>query len=182
MKTKSSKALSITPASLRLLIREEIERLKTYESFQSELIVKGQFNNIYQDPKHHDRVIKTGVDAIEHGKIFKKYPEYCPIVYEIHEDSDPAENYIVIEKLETGKATADFDNLINKDRGYVHNWGFNTFKNEKQYQEVKSRLTTEEGRAMFDRIRKIVLTIGMKDIHARNFGYDKKRNLKALDI
>lgn len=27
MKTKSSKALSITPASLRLLIREEIERL-----------------------------------------------------------------------------------------------------------------------------------------------------------
>jgi len=156
-----------------------MKHIKTYESFTGELLVKSQSHSIYKDPKHQDRVIKIGNEAVNHGEIFKKHPEYCPVVYEIHAGDNP---YIVIEKLETDKATRDFDELINKDRGYVHNWGYNTFKNTKNFQEVKDRLTTEEGKRMFNRIREIVLAIGMKDIHARNFGYDKKGNLKALDL
>ena len=157
-------------------------KVKIYESFHGELITKSQYHSVYQDSKNRDRVIKTGDAAIEHGKLFQKFPKYCPIVYEIHEDAIPTENYIVIEKLETEKAARDFEKLINQDRGYIHNWGYNTFKNNKSYEEVKDRLTTDKGRKMLDRVRDIVLAIGMKDIHARNFGYDKRGNLKALDI
>lgn len=161
--------------------------VKTFESFLNEtnfgtLIKKSQFHSIYQDPKNRDRVIKVGQEAVLHGKIFKENPEYCPIVYEIHEDENPLESYIIIEKLNTEKAIADYDNLINAEIGYVHNWGYKTFKNTKSFNDVRSRITTKEGQDMFDRVRDIVLAIEMKDIHARNFGYDKNMKLKALDI
>jgi hypothetical protein len=152
---------------------------QTFESFIGKLVKQSQSHSVYQDPKHQDRLIKTGKDVLEHANVFKQNSEYCPIVYEVYEGDEP---YIVIEKLETDKAIIDYERLINKDRGYVHNWGYNTFKNNKSFQTVKDTLTTEEGKQMFDRIREIVLAIGMKDIHARNFGYDKKGKLKAHDL
>ena len=165
-----------------------MKHVKLYEEFQlaessdlfRHLINKSQSHSIYQDPAHRDRVIKTGKNVLEHAKAFKENPELCPTVYEVHEEADPP--YIVIEKLETEKAASDFDRLINRDRGYVHNWGHSTFKNSKSFQAVRDSLTTEEGRSMLDRVREIVLATGMKDIHSRNFGYDKKGRLKALDL
>lgn len=142
------------------------------------MVAKGSFNQIYPVITDPNKVIKIGPQAIEHGKIFKSNPEYCPIVYKIVESPNP---YIVIEKLETKKAIKDYEILIDKDRGYIHNWGLNTFKKEKSYQSLRD-LLSEEGKIFLDRVRSIVLAIDMKDIHSRNFGYDKTGKLKALDI
>jgi hypothetical protein len=145
---------------------------------QKDMLAKGSYNQIYPVITDPNKVIKTGTQAIEHGKVFKSNPEYCPIVYKIVEKPNP---YIVIEKLETEKAIKDYERLIDKDRGYIHNWGLNTFKKEKNYQSLRD-LLTGEGKIFLDKVREIVLAIDMKDIHSRNFGYDKSGKLKALDI
>ena len=156
-----------------------------YEDFVNEMnivnkdmLAKGSYNQIYPLVTDPNKVIKIGTQAIEHGKIFKANPEYCPIVYKIVENPNP---YIVIEKLETENARKDYERLIDKDRGYIHNWGLNTFKREKDYQSLREMLS-DEGKKFLDRVREIVLAIQMKDIHSRNFGYDKSKKLKALDL
>ena len=145
---------------------------------KKDMLAKGSYNQIYPVITDHNKVIKTGIQAIEHGKVFKSNPEYCPIVYKMVEKPNP---YIVIERLETENARQDYERLIDKDRGYIHNWGLNTFKREKDYQSLREMLT-EEGKEFLDRVREIVLAINMKDVHSRNFGYDKSKKLKALDI
>ena len=51
--------------------------VKTYESFHGELITKSQYHSVYQDSKNRDRVIKAGDAAIEHGKLFQKFPGWA---------------------------------------------------------------------------------------------------------
>lgn len=141
---------------------------------------KGSFKEVFDLKNDKDLILKTGPGTIEEAKIFKKNPEYSPKVFEINEDSDP--KYAVFEKLDVESARKDFEEFINRDRGYVHNWGVNIFKNNKKYKEVYDKLTTKKGRDMFERVRDIVIALDMKDIHSRNFGYDKDGNLKAIDI
>jgi len=137
---------------------------------------KGSFKQVYDLKNYKNRIVKTGNGAVTEARIFKKNPEYSPKVYEINED------YVVLEKLDVDKATQDFEKLINKDRGYIHNWGLKTFSNPKEYKNLLDKITTDAGRDMLDRVKNIVLTLNMKDIHSRNFGYDKIGNLKAIDI
>lgn len=162
-----------------------MKNIPTFEDFvnemnitQKDMLANGSYNQIYPVIKDPNKVIKIGIQAIEHGKIFKSNPDYCPIVYKMVEKPNP---YIVIEKLETKSAIQDYERLIDKDRGYIHNWGLKTFKKEKDYQSLREMLT-EEGKKFLDRVREIVLAINMKDIHSRNFGYDKSKKLKALDV
>lgn len=126
-----------------------------------------------------DTVTKKGVDAIAEAKIFNKNPDYSARIIKINNDIHSP--YAIMEKLNTVNAQHDFQEFIDKDRGYIHNWGFNTFSNDKSYNKLKDLLTTEKGKNLLDRVREIVLALKMNDIHSRNFGYDKNGNLKAID-
>ncbi len=168
-----------------------MKNIKNYNSFcklnelniiHKEPYGKGSFNRIFDLKSDTNKIIKIGKDAIEHGILFQKFPDFFPIVYKISPPSGKKNGYIILEKLDDKKAKNDFNEFINKDRGYIHNWGINTFINDNEYNELKERITTNFGKNMLNRIREIVIHINMKDIHSGNFGYDKNGILKALDI
>ena len=137
---------------------------------------KGSYNTVYPFLLDDDKVIKIGKDAVEHAKIFLEFPQYCPKVFKL------SDNYVILEKLNTEKATYDIEEFIDKDRGYIHNWGLNIFVNDIKFNNLLNLITTEYGKKLLLRIREIVININMTDIHSRNFGYDKYNILKALDI
>jgi len=139
---------------------------------------KGSYSKVFINKNDDNQIIKIGKDVIKQALLFKEHPDCCPFVYEINEE----ESFVVLERLNDETSQKDFDEYINKERGYIHNWGYNTFKNDKSYLDLKSKLTTKKGLEMLERVRYIILTIHMEDIHSRNFGYDKNGILKALDI
>lgn len=145
-------------------------------------ISSGSSSVVYSVVGDADKVFKVGGDVSDQVDVFSKNPSYCPKVYVSgvhHEFNKP---YAVLEKLDVESAQKDFDSMINKDRGYVPDWGRKVFVSDKRFHDVRSLLTSDAGRDMLDRVRLIVLATGMKDIHSRNFGYDKNRNLKAIDL
>jgi hypothetical protein len=149
------------------------------ENYDSEYFFnKGSYKEVFSVKNHPDKLIKKGKGVIEEAKLFKKYPNVSPKIYKI----DYENNLVVVEKLDTISAQKDFDELINKDRGYIHNWGYIIFKDEKEYNSLRNKLTSIKGKVLLDRVREIVLTLNMKDIHSRNFGYDNNGLLKAIDI
>lgn len=139
---------------------------------------KGSYKRVFNVKNNPDKLIKCGKGVIEEGELFLKFPDFSPKVYHIDYENE----YIVVEKLDVNKSIVNFDRLINKDRGYIHDWGYITFKNDKKFDYLLSKITTDEGRSMLYRIRDIVLNLKMTDIHSRNFGYDKNDILKAIDI
>jgi hypothetical protein len=151
--------------------------IKTFESFQADLIARGEYNKVYQDAKNSDKVIKQGPDVIKHATMFNKFPEYFPIVYEVHKDKNPLNSYITIEKLDTASAQRDIYSIMNK----AANWNYQLWINDNMYNELSNLLDKNE-KAVFVRMREIIRATKMKDVHAGNFGYDKKGKLKALDL
>ena len=142
------------------------------------LFGKGSYKFVYNVKNNPDKVIKYGKGVIEEGELFLKYPKFSPKVYHIDYENE----FIVVEKLNANKAIIDFEILINKDRGYIHDWGYIIFKDDKKFDILLNKITTDEGKIMLYRVRDIVLNLKMADIHSRNFGYDKNGVLKAIDI
>jgi hypothetical protein len=151
--------------------------LDTLDFIRPSLIASGEYNKVYQDAKSSDKIIKQGPDAIKHAMIFNKFPEYFPIVYRVNRDKNPLNSYIIIEKLDTVSAQRDIYNIMNK----AINWNYHLWTNDNAFNELSNLLDTNE-KAVFARMREIIKATKMKDIHAGNFGYDKKGILKALDI
>ena len=155
--------------------------VKTFEDFQhsGELIGKGEQHEVFLDVMSKDRVVKMGPSVIEHAKVFKKFPKYCPVVYETHVNKkNPLENYIVIEKLDTDKAKKDIYSVYNQ----LSNFSDELWHNKDIFNKELSSLKSQKDRDTFARMAEIILAIDMQDIHAENFGYDKNGKLKALDL
>lgn len=141
---------------------------------------KGSFKKVYADKTHKDRVIKTGVGIIDEAKKFQQHQKVSPKVYDF--GVEDGVEYSIVEKLDAEKAKTDFENFIDKDRGYVHNWGYKVFSSTKLYNQVRESLTTEKGKNMLDKARDIVLETKSDDVSAGNFAYDKQGNLKIIDL
>jgi hypothetical protein len=142
-------------------------------------ISHGRSHKIFENPSCEDTVIKMGDEVLKHARVFKNNEDFCPIVYKIVDCGNVNENHIIIEKLYCDKSKEDLNNVF-KVVSY-HEMIWDDFFVLQRYTVLKERIN-KNYLLLFERMREIVLAIEMKDIHARNFGYDKNGKLKALDL
>lgn len=145
---------------------------------------------------------KYNEDELYQFQEMKKYPQYFPIIYKI------TPNYILLEKLDNKKAKNQYLailNIIKKDITYANTITFKDLLHE--FREVGDVTKMGEGylkvhrhiRQYFRDTNDYSLLIPYNgfmnlvknitdlklfdiDINAGNFGYDKKGNLKMLDV
>jgi|688.fasta_scaffold1061057_1 hypothetical protein len=167
---------------------QSITSVKEFLDSLGEPIGKGIHHKVYNNPNNNFSVIKTGTRVLEHGEIFKKFPEYCPKVYDIVNCGSVNENYIVIEKLDINSFMLQIIDVyigikVILEKESINNVYIRNFINQYKYSDkyvyvrpVIKRIST------LNRIHEIVINTGMRDVQSRNFGYTKEGKLKALDI
>lgn len=145
----------------------------------------GSHNTVYLNDDNTDTVIKFGPQYIYHASIFKKFPQYFPIVYEINKK----EEYLILEKLDVDTADDDIESMY-ADPGYLmiaksgnkFKINIDSIMNPMINKSIKNSFKNNQSIQIFNRISEIVTNTPMRDIKNRNFGYTKSGILKALDI
>lgn len=161
------------------------------------IIDKGTYHKIYPMLNNYDKVIKTVSNShkidTKWVDTFIKYPDMFPIIYK------STDNYVILERLDTDKVKNELkimedDILINYpllsddiDDGYnisvlLYNFILN---DKKQLIHLLSRIKNKLLFTIWTNYLQKLIKLNIRkfiDINDNNFGYDKKGNLKMLDI
>jgi len=147
----------------------------------------GRRNTAYNFIKDKSKVIKVGSDIKYHAIIFEKRPDIFPIVYKV------TPSYIVLEKLDTFDIMEDFKEMFeifqekkNMKLMYINSDWLSVMLINPQFYEGTRYLSIIErinyiNTEILSLFKELSLTRTFFDMNPRNFGYDKKGVLKALD-
>lgn len=179
---------------LTSILEEILLELRTRDK---EILGQGKEHDVYpsQDPT---KVIKVG-EAKYVDKwvpMFKKHPDLFPIVYKQGLTKDPEVAYVVLERLNTKRFLEDYVKLdyALQDMKF-HTGVYGAIKiaknNEKQYDRIIDGIN-EINPDMSDFFIKLVDNVTAVDkllpwhkpfdFHENQFGYDKNKNVKCLDV
>lgn len=180
-----------------IIPEDDIEFLEEIRTRNKELLGQGKEHNVYpsNDPT---KVIKVG-EARYVAKwlpLFRKHPELFPIVYRNGLTKEPGGAYVMLEKLDTRNFLEDYLKLSLilskiKFNGGVYTAIKNSRYNEVRYDEIINKIN-QVNPDMSEFFIKLVDNVTAVDklmpwhkgfdFHEGQFGYDKDRNIKCLDV
>ena len=147
----------------------------------------GKNNTAYNFVKDKDKIIKVGSDIKYHAIVFSKRPDIFPIVYKV------TPNYIVLEKLDTFDIREDLNEMfdiykkkINMDLMYLNAEFLQLMLKKPEYfEDTIYSYIIERINYIVNEVKNLYKELSLNrnffDLNPRNFGYDKKGELKALD-
>jgi hypothetical protein len=196
---------------LKQLIKEEIYKVLTEITFKTP-IGQGSEHIIYPHSKDPNKVIKTSSQSVNKNQIttFQKHPDIFPIVYKITDKYAVLEkldvNQVIteLEKLEVEffnlkwhsdkkrKYSILLDDLMENNDDNYDFIGLLYYLLQNNPSSLKSELNTlysltqnpELLKKWIDFLLQIISIFGKKDldIHAEQFGYTPKGQIKLLDF
>lgn len=169
-----------------ILLLEVVTKPKTPYSSGSEHTI---YPNNHDSTKLFKVVTNDPIRGLKDNwiEIFKKYPKYFPTIYRSNDKG--AE----VEKLDTNKSDKEFDVFYDDTETEFYDL-LDLIVSKKNYKPLLKYCTniitqlSPEMIPAFKRwikLAKGISSIPMNlrpDIHKNNFGYDKKGNLKMIDI
>lgn len=176
---------------------QDIESLEELRTRDKPILGKGMEHDVYpsNDPT---KVIKVGQAkyVAKWVPLFKKHPDLFPIVYKEGLTKNPKVAYVVLEKLDTRNFLEDYLKLgliLSKIKfnGGVYTAIKNSRYNEVRYDEIINKIN-EINPNMSEFFIKLVDNVTAVDklmswhkgfdFHEGQFGYDKDKNIKCLDV
>lgn len=175
-----------------------VDILKELNTKNKEVLGQGWEHVVYPS-NNPNKVVKVGETRYvkEWLKVFKTRPDLFPIIYKTGTLKDePDKMYVVMERLDTEQFEVDFDVLssILADKGVsisdaLKRGEYNEKRWNEYYEFIKGH--DEEIADFFVKLYNNVIETkhtkkkmmgGVFDFHKRQFGYDKKHNVKMLDF
>lgn len=176
---------------------EDIEHLDELRTREKEMLGQGMEHDVYpsNDPT---KVIKVGQAkyVAKWVPLFKKNPDVFPIVYKHGLTKDPKVAYVILERLDTRNFLEDYLKLkvILKKIG-MNGGVYDAVKisryNEVKYDSIINKINdiNPEISDFFiklvdtvDAVEKLMSWYKGFDFHQEQFGYDKDKNVKCLDV
>jgi hypothetical protein len=168
--------------------------LQELSTTKKDILGQGFEHNVYPS-KDPNKVIKVGETKYVKKWVeeFKSRPDLFPIIYKTGLDKDdPSIMYVVMERLDTEQFEVDFDVLDSILEDGILDIIKRAERNEDYFNKIVDQVKQqdEEIADFFIKLYNNVVEtkqfrsglFSVYDFHKGQFGYDKKGNIKCLDL
>ena len=171
-----------------------VDILKELSTTKKDILGQGLEHNVYPS-KDPNKVIKVGETKYVKKWVeeFKSRPDLFPIIYKTGLDKeDPNVMYVVMERLDTEQFEVDFDVLDSILEDGILDIIKRSERNEDYFNKTVAQIKQQDDEIadFFIKLYNNVVEtkqfrsglFSVYDFHRGQFGYDKKGNIKCLDL